>query len=202
VSRNASKRRSRREATVRASDATRHRVTQETIDQMAALRRQGLTFQEIGQRVGCSERTARRYAGRVQPQLHLPSANPEPEVEDPRQMRERLARWFSDFLYKLNEDPRPRESVTFLGEATRMMRERLEETDPLTLELMLKDVELRKRFVVEVVGRLYSDYKLIVHMDVEFGQMSTSQAAAGWRPPRERPVIEPEDDDCFLEDEV
>jgi DNA-binding CsgD family transcriptional regulator len=179
----------------------RRRVTQETIDEMAELRRQGLTFQETGQRVGCSERTARRYVGRVQPQLHLPSANPEPEVED-HQMRERLARWFSDLLYKLNEDPRPRESVTFLMEATRMLRERLDATDPLTLELMIKDVELRKRFVVEVVGRLYSDYKIIVHMDVEFGQMSPSQAAAGWRPPRERPVIEPEDDDCFPEDEV
>jgi len=202
VSRIAGKRRSRREATVRSSDATRHRVTQETVDEMAALRRQGLTFQEIGQRVGSSERTARRYAGRVKPHLQLPPANLEPEVEDPHQMRERLARWFSDLLYKLNDHPRPRESVTFLGEATRMMRERLEATDPLTLELMIKDVELRKRFVVEVVGRLYSDYKLILHMDVEFGQMSPSQAAAGWRPPRERPVIEPEDDDCFKEDEV
>lgn len=152
MSRIASKRTSRREATVRGRDATRHRVTQETVDKMAALRRQGLTFQEIGQRVGSSERTARRYAGRVQPQLHLPSAHPEPEVEDPRQMRERLARWFSDFLYKLNDHPRPRESVTFLGEATRLMRERLDATDPLTLELMAKDVELRKRFVLEVVG--------------------------------------------------
>jgi hypothetical protein len=187
---------------VRASDAPRHRVTQETVDEMAALRRQGLTFQEIGERVGSSERTARRYVGRVQPQLQLPPANLEPEVEDPHQMRERLARWFSDFLYKLNEDPRPRESVTFLGEATKVMRERLEAMDPLTLELMIKDIELRKRFVVEVVGRLYSDYKIILHMDVEFGHMSPSQAAAGWRPPHERPAIEPEDDDCFPEDQV
>jgi hypothetical protein len=83
-----------------------------------------------------------------------------------------------------------------------MLRERLDATDPLTMELMVKDVELRKRFVLEVVGRLYSDYKLMVHFDVEFGQMSTSQAAASWRPPRERPVIEPDDDDCFPEDEV
>jgi hypothetical protein len=187
---------------VEGSDATRHRVTQETVDEMAALRRQGLTFQQIGQRVSCSERTARRYAGRVQPQLQLPSAGPQPEVEDPHQMRERLARWFSNLLYKLNDDPRPRESVTFLGEATRMMRERLEATDPLTLELMIKDVELRKRFVVEVVGWLYSDYKVMVHFDIEFGQMSNSQATACWRPPRERPVIEPEDDDCFPEDEL
>ena len=202
MSRIASKGRSRREATVRAAGATRHRVTQETIDEMAALRRQGLTFKEIGQRVGSSERTARRYAGRVQPQLQLPPANPEPEVEDPRQMRERLARWFSDLLYKLNDHPRPRESVTFLAEATRMLRERLDATDPLTMELMIKDVELRRRFVVEVVGQLYSDYKGMVHFETEFGQMSPSQAAAGWRPPRERPVIEPEDDDCFPEDEV
>lgn len=179
---------------MRTSAATRHRVTQETVDQMAALRRQRLTFKEIGQRVGSSERTARRYAGRVQPQLQLPPADPEPEVEDPHQMRERLARWFSDFLYKQNGDPRPRESVTFLAEATRMLRERLDTTDPLTMELMIKDVELRKQFVLEVVGPLYSDFKLMVHMDIEFSQMSNSQAAAGWRPPRERPVLDPEDD--------
>ena len=187
---------------MQATEATRHRVTQETVDEMAALRRQGLTFKEIGQRVGSSERTARRYAGRVQPQLQLPPANLEPEVEDPHQMRERLARWFSDFLYKRNGDPRPRESVTFLAEATRMLRERLDATDPLTMELMIKDVELRKRFVLEVVGLLYSDYRGMVHFDTEFGQMSPSQAAAGWRPPHERPVIEPDDDDCFPEDEV
>jgi hypothetical protein len=168
---------------------------------MAALRRQGLTFKEIGQRVGSSERTARRYAGRVQPQLQLPPANLEPEVEDPHQMRERLARWFSDLLYQLNDHPRPRESVTFLAEATSMLRERLDATDPLTMELMIKDGELRKRFVLEVVGRLYSDYKLMVHFDIEFGQVSTSQAAARWRPLRERPVLE-EVDDCLLEDEV
>ncbi len=194
MSRIASKRRSRGKAIARASDATRHRVTQETVDEMAAFRRQGLTFKEIGQRVGSSERTARRYAGRVQPQLQLPPANPEPEVEDPRQMRERLARWFSEFMYKQNGDPRPRESVTFLAEATRMLRERLEATDPLTMELMLKDVELRKQFVLEVVGPLYSDFKLMVHFDTGLGQMSPSQAAAGWRPPRERPVLDPEDD--------
>jgi hypothetical protein len=168
---------------------------------MAALRRQGLTFKEIGQRVGSSERTARRYAGGVQPQLQLPPAHLEPEVEDPHQMRERLARWFSDFLYKHNGHPRPRESVTFLAEATRMLRERLDATDPLTMELMVKDVELRKRFVLEVVGPLYSDYKLLVQMDTEFGQMSPSQAAASWRPPRERPD-QVEDDSGLDGDEL
>lgn len=200
MSRIASKRRSRRETVGPASDATRHRITQETVDEMAALRRQGLTFKEIGRRVGSSERTARRYVGRVRPQLQLPPANQEPEVEDPHQMRESLARWFADYLYTQNGDPRPRESVTFLAEATRMLRERLDATDPLILELMIKDGELRKRYAVEAIGELYSDYKLIVHIDTEFGQMSPSQAAAGWRPPRERPELDPEDDS--LEDEV
>ena len=81
------KTRHRPKGTIAVSGAARRRVTQESIDQMAVLRRQGLPFEEIGARVGCSERTARRYAGRVQPQLHLPEANPEPEVEDPRRMR-------------------------------------------------------------------------------------------------------------------
>ena len=51
------KQRSRSGLTHCASKSTRRRVTQEMIDQMAELRRQGLSFAEIGARVGCSDRT-------------------------------------------------------------------------------------------------------------------------------------------------
>ena len=60
------------------ADPTRHRVTQGMVNRMAELRRQGLTFQEIGARVGCSERTARRKVGQVEPQINLPQRGPEP----------------------------------------------------------------------------------------------------------------------------
>jgi hypothetical protein len=61
------------------------RVTQETIDEMAALRRQGLPFEQVGARVGCSERTARRYVGHVEPELSLPPSKTEPNTEDPQE---------------------------------------------------------------------------------------------------------------------
>ena len=96
-------------------EASRHRVNQEMVDQMADLRRQGLTFKEIGAHLACSERTARRYAGQVEPQIQLPPATPEPEADDPRRLRERLARWFSNFLYEFPDHPRPRESVRFMA---------------------------------------------------------------------------------------
>lgn len=38
----------------------RRRITQGLINQMGALRRQGLPFHEIARQLGCSERTARR----------------------------------------------------------------------------------------------------------------------------------------------
>src|SRR5207245_2869272 len=50
----------------------RGRVSQEDIDAMAELRRQGLGFAEIGARRILSERTARRYVGKVAPRLTVP----------------------------------------------------------------------------------------------------------------------------------
>ena len=179
------KARYRPKGAIGASGASRRRVTQETIDQMAELRRQGLPFEEIGARLGCSERTARRYAGRIQPQLHIPKANPEPDVEDPRRMRERLARWCSDVLYNLPGDPRPQHSVTFLAEAARLVQERLAGLDVLTLELLLRDIELRRRFLREVVGYLWGDFSSHVRFDTGFG-IDPSVSAAEWRPLRER----------------
>jgi hypothetical protein len=185
----------RRGAAGRPLEAVRSRVNQETVDEMAALRRQGLTFQEIGARLGCSERTARRYAGRVEPQLNLPSPLPDPEVRDPRDLREELARWFSEFLYRLNEHPAPRLSVRFMSEATRLIRDRLAEMDPLTLELLAKDRAMKDRFLKEVVGSLYGDFRSYVQFDEGIGHMTTEASAATWRPLRERPTIPAPDDD-------
>jgi hypothetical protein len=78
----------------------RRRVTQETIDEMAALRRQGLPFEQVGVRVGCSERTARRYVGHVEPELSLPPSKTEPNAQDPRQLCARLLSEFLDALYR------------------------------------------------------------------------------------------------------
>jgi hypothetical protein len=176
-------------------EITRRRVNQESVDAMAELRRQGLTFKEIGARLGCSERTARRYARRVEPQIQLPPPTPEPEPEDPRRLRERLARWFSDFLYEFPGDPRPRESVRFLAEANRMIGERLGLLDPLTLELLSKDVGLRRRFLKETIGQLYGDFRSHVQWDAQWTMLDTAASATNWIPPGEQPVIYADDDD-------
>jgi hypothetical protein len=201
VKRTTKTRRGRPGAPGSALQASRRRVNQESVDEMAELRRQGLTFEEIGTRVGCSERTARRYAGRVEPHLQLPAAMPEPQVEDPRVLRERLARWCSDFLYRLEEYPQPRLSVRFMSEATHLMRDRLAEMDPLTLELLAKDRPMKDRFLKEVVGRLYGDFRNHVQFEEGIGHMTTEASAATWRPLRERPAVPaPEDDDAEFYD--
>src|ERR1700675_394182 len=137
------RRRARRAPLHPSTGVGRRRVTQEAIDEMAELRLQGLTFADIGARLGCSERTARRFAGKVKPRLHLPQGNPEPEV-DPPALRERFA---SEFLEILHGDERLRSltlrrqkvdeatekaiwggppSILFLSEAERLIRERLD----------------------------------------------------------------------------
>ncbi len=177
--------------------ASRQRVNQEKVDQMAAYRRQGLTNEEIGIRLGCSERTVRRYTGQVEPQIHLPPAIPEPEPASPGRLREDLARWFSDLLYKNEEHPRPRESVRFMAEAMRLVRERLAESDPLVLELLVKDSRMRLSLLNEAVGETYHDFKRFIKWQATWEHLDTASSAVKWVPRRERPVIpddaEPDD---------
>lgn len=195
----------------RADRSIRRRVTQETIDEMATLRRQGLTFKEIGARVGCSERTARRYVANVRPQLHLPQATPELET-DPRALREQL---LSEFIDKLYRDTRLRAvtvtwhrvddctteaeyggppSILLLSEAERLLRERLESIGNLALKLLARDVRSKRRFMREVVGPLCWDY-IGWH---QFGQnLGFCDTGEDWRPPSERPPGEEIDEDSI-----
>ncbi len=93
-----------------------------------------------------------------------------------------------EVLYSLPDSPRPRESVAFLAESNRLIQERLAGMDPLTLELLLRDLELRKRFLREVVGPLYADFRSHVTFDTGFG-IQGSISATSWRPLRERPAL-------------
>lgn len=189
----------------------RHRVTQDAIDEMTALRRQGVTFRNIGARLGCSERTARRYVGRVLPQLHIPQASPELET-DPRALRERLLSEFIDVLYadrrlrsvtvtwnRVDDSSNRAEyggppSILFLSEAERLLRERLDSIGLLALRLLARDRRSKLRFVREVVASLYWDY-VGWH---EFGQNfpdTMCPTGEDWRPPRERPRVQDIDED-------
>jgi len=172
---------------------------------MAELRRQGLGFAEIGARRSLSERTARRYVGKVEPQLTLPQGDAEPET-DPRALRERFARDFLEILYrdkrlnaltmrlrKIGPDAEVAEyggppSILFLNEAERLLRERLDSMGVLALRLLARTKQLQARFLRETVGSLYSDY-------VAWHRLANTFAQTGedWRPPRERPQLEPEE---------
>ena len=187
---------------------TRRRVTQKMVDQMAELRRQNLTFKDIGVRLHCSERTARRCVGKVEPQLQLPERNPEPEAEAPRQMRERFASEFLEILYgderlrsltlrwqKVDEATKKAiwggpPSILFLSEAERLIRERLDAIGDLALRLLARDKRSQHRFLREVIGFLYADY-------VQWHQFAQNFDETGedWRPPRERPPAEEIDED-------
>lgn len=173
--------------------APKRRVTQGAINKMAELRQQGVSYQEIGARLGCSERTARRYVGNVQPQLQLPEALPEPEEQDPEEMRRWLARWYSLKLYNSKDYPPPRLSVTWMAEATRTLNEELAEVPALILDLMMKDPALRMRFLREKLALLYGSYRGWVNFEMEFGFLDLEPAAATWKPLRDCPPATEED---------
>jgi hypothetical protein len=179
----------------------RRRVTQADIDQMAELRRQGHSFAAIGQLVGFSERTARRYVSRVAPRLELPEGSPEPRVR-PAVLRERLVRELLEALY---HDRRLRSytvtwmkdlavfggppSVLFLSEAEGLLRDRLERMGDLALGLLVQDGRSKGRFLREAVGPLYWDY---VHWH-EF-QQNFGEAGEDWRPAHECALTDLDDD--------
>ncbi len=179
------------------------RVTQEHIDRMATLRRQGVSFEEIGVKVGCSERTARRYAGQVERHLVLPARTRDSDF-DPRALREtllvnwmerlhadtglravtarihRIDEWNEEWIYGCPP------SILFLSEAEHQLRGRLSKTGDLALRLMARADESQVRFIQEVVGALAADYISWHRFSQNF-----SEAGDDWRPPSERPPIAP-----------
>ena len=170
---------------------TRHRVTQGMVNRMAELRRQGLTFQEVGARVGCSEKTASRKVGQVEPQVKLPQNRPEQE-RDPDVLRERLARIFAGHLQK-GWERWP--SARFVAEANRQFQERLTEMDPQTLNLVAVDGRVRSELFLEVAGPLYRDFVSITRMREQLAGSGLDLSQMEWRPPRERKREPPEDDE-------
>ena len=179
--------------------APRRRVTQGAINKMAELRQQGVSYQEIGARLGCSERTARRYVGQVVPQLELPQPEFRAGVRDPDRMREWLARHFSEQLYHDKSFPAPRLSVAFLADATRLVKESLEELPELILELLMNDKDLRDRFLRETVGSLYSSFSSSVRFGVGLCHQDPAEAARQWARDRDLPERPAPDDDEFTE---
>lgn len=151
------------------------RVTQETVDRMAEFRRQGVTFRDIAARLGCSERTVRRYAGNVQRQLILP---PVRASEDPAARRERLAEWFS-WTMEHAWDRWP--SVAFIDEAIRVFGERVAAMRPETLRLVVRNRRMMVQLFREVVGPLYTDYATFEQVVQVFEQLPDHRSMF-WHP--------------------
>jgi transposase len=172
---------------------TRRRITQERINQMVELRRQGLTHKEIGARVGCSERTSRRCVGRVEPAIKLPGEGQEPDV-DQKGQRDRLARIYAR---KLREGWERWKSVRFVAEANRQIQERLADTDPETIRLLLEDHRMQEHYFWETNGPLYCDFRS--HERLAGTRFDDGLLNYRWRPPRERKDISMPEDEEFLE---
>lgn len=183
----------------------RSHVNQEVVDKMTVLRQRGVSFKEIGRRIGCSERTARRWVGQVVPQLRSPG----PELRSPtdaRAIRELLLDEFLHLLYVNHElrsvtvvwkrvgDPMSESfqatyggppSILFLSEAERILGERLAKTGPRALQLLARTQQSKHRFIREVIGSLFSDY--ISWHRVAFNSFSGyNETGEDWRPPSER----------------
>lgn len=134
------------------AEASGRRITQKMVNQMVELRRQGFTYKEIAERIGCSERTVRRYVGHVRVQVEAPR-EPEPEGDLDR-IRFRITQQFTSML---EEEFEVCPSVTLIDEANRRLEVRLADTHAETLKLMAHNQTMRLRLFYEVVGPLEQD---------------------------------------------
>lgn len=183
----------------------RSHIDQEVVDKMTVLRQRGVSFKEIGRRMGCSERTARRWVGQVLPRLQSPG--PEPAAPtDPRAIRELMLDEFMDLLY-VNKELRSvtvvwrrvggpasdyfeatyggPPSILFLSEAERLLSDRLTKLGPRALHLLAKTQQSKHRFLREVIGPLFADY--VGWHRFAFNSLSGhNETGEDWRPPSER----------------
>ncbi len=178
----------------------RRRTNQERIDAACKLRRKGISFEEIGARLHCHERTARRIAGHIRPELTLPDAESGRDT-DPRELREALLATFFDRLYH-NQQLR---SVTviwrtdggeekcgpptsrFLSIAEAQLRKRLAELGSHILHCLVVDPELQTEFLRDTIGALFGDYYWWHRAPGKLYEPIRGSNGELWRPSWERP---------------
>ena len=155
--------------------ATGRRVTQETVDRMADLRREGTTLEDIATQLGCSERTVRRYAGKVEREIVPPPAKMQ---EDPESQRVALLERYTEMLKSL-WDRFP--SVSLADEAIRQLAQRIHGLRPETLRLLGPNRTMRLQFFKEAVGPLFDDYAAFEEV-ARFLEQFPDHKPLFWRP--------------------
>jgi transcriptional regulator with XRE-family HTH domain len=185
------------------------RVHQAKIDEMVKLRRQGLSYEEIAKRVGCSVRTVQRYVKNVEPELRIPQPNEQPE-HDPRVLRRQLLREIIEAVACDNQlgglglealhDPKKDAqlapgppSIPYLIEAERLVREALATTSDEMLRLIASNTTVRQMFLRATLGPLRADYRHWVGVQRECNGVFE----INWRPRRDRSAEESAKVDFF-----
>ena len=135
-------------------------VNQKLLNQMVALRRQGFSHREIADRIGRSERTARRYTKGVTPQLKI-STQP-----DPVNVLSACAGSIIRSRKQLGLDTRETDLVI------KTLRRKLARLDPLIIDWLAKDPEGRREFLREFLRDVkphISDMREFRRIEAEIG---------------------------------
>ncbi len=139
------------------------RVHQKIVNQMIELRRQGFSHQEIGKKVGCSERTVRRHTKGVSRRL----------VHAGEQKAFDLLRWCCVNVFAIRDrlELSIREADAFMKQA----RAAVSTLDPLTRQRLPDDRQLRLDFLFKVVwpaaARTIKTMRLVERLEIQCGPL-------------------------------
>ena len=142
------------------------RVHQKIINGMIELRRQGFSHQEIGKRVGCSERTVRRHTQGVS--RHLVHAGEQTAFD--------LLRWCCMNVFAIRD--RLKLNIREANVLVKQARVAASTLDPLILQRLKEDRQLRLDFLFKVVSpraaRTIRTMRLVERLEMTCGQLQDS----------------------------
>ena|SRR5437762_6423428 len=139
------------------------RVHQKIVNQMIELRRQGFSHQDIGKRVGCSERTVRRHTKGVSRRL----------VHAGEQKAFDLLRWCCVNVFGIRDrlELSIREADAFMKQA----RAAVSTLDPLTRQRLQDDRQSRLDFLFKVAwppaARTIQTMRLVERLEIQCGPL-------------------------------
>jgi transcriptional regulator with XRE-family HTH domain len=151
-------------------------VNQVLVNRMVALREQGFSLREIAQKVGRSERTARRYTKGVSPRVELPT--------QPKRVNVLTACGQLILYWRKHLDLDTEEVDAVLKE----LRKALDRKDPLTLEWFATDERARGDFLLhEFLRKVMPGINTLRH----FRRIKEQLGACGYQVFDEEPPEDP-----------